>query len=70
MSYQVIPKKVVVSIEKKLEALSKLDSGHTIKAVASMYGVGEVTVGDWRRNRKKFEQWFSNQVSTSTGRKH
>lgn len=69
MANQVKRKKVVVSIETKLEALKKLDSGYTIKAVAAMYGVGEVTVGDWRRNRKTFEQWFSNQASSTTGRK-
>lgn len=58
-------KKVVVSIEDKLKAIKRLDMGETIKNVAKDYGVGEVTVGDWRRNRRKIEQWCSNQPSTS-----
>ena len=47
--------KVVVSMEQKLEAIKRLDKGETMQNVADDFGVGRVTVGDWKktnRNRK------------------
>ncbi|XP_051153380.1 jerky protein homolog-like [Leptopilina boulardi] len=50
-------KKVIVSVEKKLEAIRRLDKEEIIRKVAADYGVGKTTVGDWRRNRSKLEQF-------------
>lgn len=56
-------------MQKKLEAIKRLDLGESIKRVANDIGVGEVTVGDWKRNRHKIEQWCSKQVDSETNRK-
>jgi transposase-like protein len=56
-------KRVVVSLDMKLNAIKRLDQGETIKKVASDLGVGEVTVGDWRRKRAEIEKWFSQRAS-------
>lgn len=40
-------KKVVVSMQKKLEAINRIDYGETLKNIATEYGVGVSTVGDW-----------------------
>lgn len=52
-------KRIVVSLEKKLEALKHLDQGQTIKKVANELGVGEATVGDWKKKREEIEKWCS-----------
>jgi uncharacterized protein YerC len=39
-------KKVVVSMEQKLEALQRLNKGETMQKVAEEYGVSRVTVGE------------------------
>jgi transposase-like protein len=44
-------KKMVLSIEKKLEALKRINKGNSMQKIASELGVRRVTVGDW--NRKK-----------------
>ena len=49
-------KHVVLSLQDKLNAIERLDRGETIKKVASDLGVGEVTVGDWRRKRVQVEE--------------
>uniref|UniRef100_H9GL84 HTH CENPB-type domain-containing protein n=1 Tax=Anolis carolinensis TaxID=28377 RepID=H9GL84_ANOCA len=56
-------KKIFVSMEQKLEALKRLDKGETIKKVANDYGVGKVTVGDWKRHRLEIEKWCSFRVT-------
>lgn len=59
----VTKKRKFVSLKVKLEALKRLDNGETLKKLALEYGVGEVTVGDWRRNRLKLEQFSSTKCS-------
>jgi hypothetical protein len=39
-------RKVVLSMEQKLEALKRLDNRETMQKVASECGVGSITVGD------------------------
>jgi hypothetical protein len=56
-------KKVVVSMEQKLEALQKLDKGETKQKVAEEYGVGHVTVGDYKKKRTEIEKWCSARAS-------
>lgn len=48
-----------MSLEDKLKAIKRVDAGETLKKVAKDLGVGEVTVGDWRRKRESIEQWCS-----------
>ncbi|XP_046737740.1 jerky protein homolog-like [Diprion similis] len=62
-------KKVVVSVAKKLEAIRRLDKGEIIRNVAADYGVGETTVGDWRRNRSHLEQCATISGDAMTSRK-
>lgn len=49
--------KELLSLETKLQAVNWLHKGETIKKVASDVGVGEVTVGDWRRKQAKIKNW-------------
>lgn len=62
-------KKIVINVEQKLEALRRLDKGEIIRHVAADYGVGEVTVGDWRRNRSNLEQFAITSGNAITTRK-
>lgn len=50
-------------MEQKLEAIKRLDNGETLQKVADDYGVGRVTVGDWRRNRVEIEKWCSSRLT-------
>lgn len=52
-------KHVAVSLEKKLEAVKRLDQGEPLKKVARELGVGEATVWDWRKKREEIEKWCS-----------
>jgi hypothetical protein len=56
-------KKVVVSMEQRLEALQRLDKGENIKKVAEEHGVARVTVGDWKKKRSEIEKWCSARAS-------
>jgi transposase-like protein len=56
-------KHVVVSLGMKLSVIKCLNQGETIKEVASHIGVGEVTVGDWRRKRAEIEKLCSQRAS-------
>lgn len=82
-------KKSVVPLEKKLEAIKRLDQGETLKKVcifvqsikrlqahekilfkvAADYGVGVSTVGDWKQNKQKIEQYCSVLASPAPQRK-
>ncbi|GBL72403.1 Jerky -like [Araneus ventricosus] len=56
-------KRKFVPLKVKLEALKRLDKGETLKKLAAEYGVGEVTVDDWRRNTSKLEAFSTNKCS-------
>lgn len=56
-------KRVVVSLETKFNAIKRLDNGESIKKVAADLGVGEVTVGDWRRKREEIEKYVNKSLS-------
>lgn len=62
-------KRKFVSMITKLEAIKRLDAGETIKSIATDLGVGEVTVGDWRRNRIKIEQFCSQKCNETPAEK-
>jgi transposase len=40
-------------MERKLKALQRLYKGETMQNVAEEYGVGRVTVGDWKMKSEK-----------------
>lgn len=58
-------KRVVVSIETKLEAIQRIHNGESIKKVAEDLGVGAVTVGDWNRKRNELEKWCAEKANCS-----
>lgn len=66
-------KHISLPLKAKLDALSKIDKGVSLKTIADELGVSAVTVGDWKRNRAKLESWtsgknFSPSASTSRSR--
>ncbi|XP_054011368.1 jerky protein homolog-like [Hylaeus anthracinus] len=56
-------KKVTLTMEKKLEALFRIDKGEPMKRVATDLGVGASTVSDWKKNRKEIEGFCAKMVS-------
>ncbi|XP_076643996.1 cag [Halictus rubicundus] len=56
-------KKVTLTIQKKLEALFRIDNGESLKRVAIDLGVGTSTVSDWKKNRKEIEDFCAKMVS-------
>lgn len=53
-------------MEQKLEALQRLDKGETMQKVAEEYGVGRVTVGDWKKKRSEIVKWCSARASNES----
>lgn len=47
----------------KFEAIKRLDRFEMLQKVTLDYGVGHVTVGDWKRQRKEIGKWCSARVS-------
>ncbi|XP_076230936.1 cag [Calliopsis andreniformis] len=56
-------KKVIVTMEKKLEALSRIDKGEPLRRVAIDLGVGVSTVSDWKKNREEIEDFCAKMLS-------
>ncbi|GBL73753.1 Jerky -like [Araneus ventricosus] len=56
-------KHVSVLLDAKRRTLKWLDAGESIKKIAKELGVGEVTVGDWRRNCAKIEKWSAGDLT-------
>lgn len=56
-------KRVVVSMEDKLNAIRRVEKGETLQKVADDYNVGRVTVGDWKKNKSEIEKWCSARVT-------
>lgn len=50
-------KKTVVSVKTKIDAFKLLNKEQSNKSVALYLGVGEVTVGYWKRNRVQIEKF-------------
>lgn len=50
-------KRVVCTIEQKLNVLQRLDKGESVAKLASEIGVGITTIKDWRKNRKDLESF-------------
>ncbi len=73
MSSKVVKRKrTVVSFEKKLEAIKRVDRGELLRVVAADLGVSRNAVGDWVRDRKNIERnciYFSEGSSTKKSTK-
>ncbi len=48
---------MIITIEKKLDILKKIDQGLSLAAVAQEFGLGKSTVSDIKRDRKKIEKF-------------
>ncbi|KAJ8981828.1 hypothetical protein NQ317_004778 [Molorchus minor] len=59
-------KKVTVTMNKKLEALGRIDKGESLRAIAKEFGVGASTVSDWKKNRKEIEDFCRKLISKNS----
>lgn len=50
-------------MDKKLDALNRIDKGESLKNIASELGVGTSTVSDWKKNRKEIEEFCFKMIS-------
>lgn len=62
-------KRVVVTMQQKLEALKRINRGEPLWKVAEYYNVGYVTVSDWKRKRLEIENWCKTRISASGDRR-
>ncbi|XP_037360093.1 jerky protein homolog-like [Talpa occidentalis] len=58
-------KRVVLTIKDKLDIIKKLEDGGSSKQLAGLYGIGETTVRDIRKNKEKIITYASSSDSTS-----
>ncbi|VFV26019.1 jerky protein homolog-like [Lynx pardinus] len=58
-------KRVVLTIKDKLDIIKKLEDGGSSKQLAVIYGIGETTVRDIRKNKEKIITYASSSDSTS-----
>jgi transposase-like protein len=49
-------KRVVITIEQKLEAVRRIKSGESLRNVAADFGVCMSTVSDWVKSKSKLEE--------------
>ncbi|GFT67899.1 uncharacterized protein TNCV_2286381 [Trichonephila clavipes] len=49
-----------LTLKDKLEVLKRLDKGEGVTKLATEFNVGKATICDWRKNRKKLEQYCAN----------
>ncbi|GBN73250.1 Jerky -like [Araneus ventricosus] len=52
-------KRVVVSMELRLDALKRIHKGESLKTIALSFDVGESTVSDWKETRKEIGSFCS-----------
>ncbi|XP_069669720.1 jerky protein homolog-like isoform X6 [Periplaneta americana] len=57
-------KRLVLSIQKKLEIIQKLETGYTVKQIALQYGLGDSTVRDILKKKEKLVSFASASDST------
>lgn len=62
-------KRVVVSIDKKVAAIKRVDHGEKMNVVAASYGVSRNTVSDWHRNKAKLFKFLTESATNAAGRK-
>ncbi|GFX95260.1 hypothetical protein TNCV_848511 [Trichonephila clavipes] len=50
-----------LTLKDKLEVIKRLDKGEGVtKKLATEFNVGKATICDWRKNRRKLEQYCAN----------
>ena len=52
-------KNIVVTMKKRLEALTRIDKGESLKNIAAEFGVGTSTISDWKKNNYTFITYHS-----------
>lgn len=58
-------KRNVVTLEKKLDALKRVDKGQSIKSICTDLDVGRSTLADWIKNRAQIESWCTKMASNT-----
>lgn len=56
-------KRVVVTMEKRLSVLKRIDKGESVMKICSELNVGKSTVNDWRRDRRSIEDFCAQMES-------
>ena len=59
-------KRVVITIEQKLEVVRRIKNGEILRNVAADFGVGISTVSDWVKSKSKFEEHSSKMPNLKT----
>lgn len=59
-------KRVVITIEEKLEAINRVKNGELLRNVAADYNVGVSTVSEWVKMKTKFEEHASKMPNKKT----
>lgn len=57
MATQQKRKRIVCTLQKKLEVIQRLDNGESVQKLSSELGIGVTTIKDWRKNRKNIESY-------------
>lgn len=58
-------KRNVVTLEKKLDALKRVDKGQSLKSICTDLDVGRSTLADWIKNRAQIESWCTKMASNA-----
>lgn len=53
-------KRVVLTIQEKLDIIDKIEQGGSIKLISASYGIGETTARDIKRNKDKIMAYVNN----------
>lgn len=62
-------KRVVISIEQKIEAIYRLENGEVLKKIAEDLNVGTSTVSDWKKNKDDLIKFATKTASSTVPRK-
>jgi transposase len=60
------PKRVVITIEQKMDAVRRIKNGEILRNVAADFGVGILTVSDWVKSKSKLEEHSSKMPNGGT----
>lgn len=58
------------TVEQKLKALKRLDSGESASKLAVEFGVGKATISDWKKNRATIEKFSDTKSHEILKRRH
>lgn len=57
MATQQKRKRIVCTLQKKLEVLQRLDNGESVQKLSCELGIGVTTIKDWKKNRRNIESY-------------